>query len=223
MIYIAGGAQMACVARSTESGGQGDRPTHFAIRVKDGLRLFVARGQFKIFAVLIYSIPGWQGMSKKNPYALGGKKGRGGEREVRAAPYTEEQQVQKLVGYVNVPPQYWPFIKYSTHVRYIQRSGEFRSGGFILKNPFDTKVKGGPEKRFFKLQNGFNRGARDYKEWILAYEDVEYMYAKGTAVELTVHNDLQTAVTTLNSNVQRLATYCKRLEKRVAALEAGLE
>ena len=158
----------------------------------------------------------------KNPYELAGRGKAGGQpdRPARAGTFTEAEQLAKLEGYVVIPKDYWPYVKYSTHVRYTEKTGEFRGGGFILNNPFDTKVKGSAtEKRFFKFQNGFNKAANDHKEWIVAYEDVEYLYAKGSAVELTLQRDLQTAVTTLSGNIQRLADYCKKLERRISELE----
>lgn len=159
-----------------------------------------------------------------NPYQLDdGRRREGPDRTVRAAVLTDEEKRQKLQGYVKVPREFWPFLKYSTHVRYIEtaaKGGEFRSGGFVLKNPFDTKVRGGlEEKRFVKLQNGFYKAARDHAEWIVAYEDIEHLYAKGEAVELTLQRDIQTAVAALSSNISRVAEYCKKLEQRVAACE----
>lgn len=157
----------------------------------------------------------------KNPYELGEKKGP--DRPALAVPLTEGEQRAKLEGYVRVPREHWPFVPYSTHVRYIEtaaKGGEFRSGGFVLKNPFDTKPRGSTEeKRFFKLQNNFYKANKDHMEWIVAYEDIEYLYVKGTGVELTLQSDLKEVVSTLNQNMQRLATYCKQLEARIAALE----
>lgn len=158
----------------------------------------------------------------KNPYELGDGK-QGPDRPALAVALTEDEQRAKLEGYVRVPRELWPFVGYSTHVRYIEtaeKGGEFRSGGFILKNPFDTKTRGSTEeKRFFKLQNNFYKSNGDHKEWIIAYEDVEHLYVKGTGVELTLQTDLKEVVTTLNGNIQRLAAYCKKLEARIAALE----
>lgn len=163
-------------------------------------------------------------MSAANPYQLDDKKKGGPARPAQAATLTEAEQLEKLTGYVVVPKDLWPFVKYSTHVRYNEtaaRGGEFRGGGFVLNNPYDTKVRGSTtEKRFMKLQNGFNKTVRDHKEWIVAYEDIEYLYAKGTGVELTLQRDLQTAVTALNANISRLAEYSKKLERRVAELES---
>lgn len=166
-----------------------------------------------------------------NPFELGGRggaaaaAGRGGAAAAARlrTPLTEAEQLEKLNGYVSVPRDLWPFVKYSTHVRYIEteaRGGEFRSGGFILNNPFDIKPRGSAvEKRFFKMQNGFAKAARDHAEWIVAYEDVAFLYAKGAAVELTLQRDIQTAATTLAENVQRVADYSKKLEGRITALE----
>jgi hypothetical protein len=160
-------------------------------------------------------------MSANNPYQLAGRNG-GPDLPAQAATLTEAEQIEKLRGYVVVLKDFWPNVKYSTHVRYIEteaKGGEFRGGGFILNNPFDTKVRGGTtEKRFMKLQNGFVKSARDHKEWIVAYEDIEFLYVKGAGVELTLQHDLQTAVTALNANIARLAEYCKKLERRVAEL-----
>jgi hypothetical protein len=154
----------------------------------------------------------------ENPYDLakGGRgKGRGGRppppRPALATPLTESEQLEKLTGYLAVPADFWPFVRYSTHVRYITTDGDFRSGGFVLKNPFDTKVQGrGAEKRFLKLQNGFNRSA---------CSDVAYLYVKGDGADLSPKPDLETAVKGLNQNIQKLAEFCKKLEKRIAALE----
>ena len=163
----------------------------------------------------------------ENPYDLakGGRgKGRGGRppppRPALATPLTESEQLEKLTGYLAVPADFWPFVRYSTHVRYITTDGDFRSGGFVLKNPFDTKVQGrGAEKRFLKLQNGFNRSAHDYAEWIVCYDDIAYLYVKGDGADLSLKQDLETAVKGLNQNIQKLAEFCKKLEKRIAALE----
>jgi len=158
-----------------------------------------------------------------NPYELRGRAPGGPARPARAAPLTEEEQLAKLAGYVAVARAFWPNVKYATHVRYVEtaaRGGEFRGGGFVLRNPFDVKPRGATaEKRFIKLKNGFNSKARDYAEWIVAYEDIEHLFAKGTGAEMTLQQDLQSAVKTLSENLQRMAAYCKKLELRVAGLE----
>ncbi len=133
---------------------------------------------------------------------------------------TEEEKRERLEGYFQVPPDYWAYVQYSTHVRYINKEGEFFSGGFVLKNPFDVKPQGGDvEKRFIKLMNGFNKAAREHKEWIVAYEDIEFFYAKGSGIELALQQDLRASAEALNGNIKKVAEYCKKLEKRIARLE----
>jgi hypothetical protein len=167
-------------------------------------------------------------MSAENPYNLIGKGGKGnkGERDgtpsrvVRGTTYTEKEQQDRLQGYISVPQEYWHQIKYSTHVRYIENSGEFRVGGFVLKNPYDVKVEGGTqEKRFIKMQNGFNKTVQTYKEWIVAYEDIAYLYAKCDGVTLTLRKDLESTVKSLNANIKKLVEYCKKLEGRIQTME----
>jgi hypothetical protein len=131
-------------------------------------------------------------------------------------------QRKKLEGYVKVPPHYWPFVKYATHARYLEKTGEFRGGGFVLKNPFDTVVQGGgAPKRFIKMQNNFGRGA-GHKEWIVAYEDIAHLYAKASGVELTIRDDVKDVVKKINENFETLAAHHKKLERRLEALEQRL-
>jgi hypothetical protein len=164
-----------------------------------------------------------------NPYKLAGK-GVGPAAPTRATVLTEAEKADKLRGYVELPRDCWENAKYGTHVRYVTKDGSFRSGGFIVNNPFDTKVRGtAVEKRFFKLKNGFNKAAGGFKEWIVAYEDVEFFYAKPTGVERATHQRLEktlisinATVRTINENASQIAKQYKKLEGRVAALESRL-
>lgn len=160
-------------------------------------------------------------MAGKNPFDLGDGRGKKGpERPVRPVALTEAEQKEKLEGYMSIPKEYWPNLKYGTHLRYIETSGEFRGGGFVLQNPHDIKPRGSTtEKRFIKMMNNFSRQSGDHKEWIVAYEDIEYLYAKGSGTEMTILRDLRTAITGMDANVRRLAEYAKGLEKRIGALE----
>ncbi len=156
-----------------------------------------------------------------NPYELSerGNLGKQPERPIRAGTLTETEKLAKLEGYVTIPQDFWPSVKHSTHVRYILKTGEFRTGGFIVQNPFDYKPRDSQtEKRFFKLKNGFDRNS---VEWMAAYEDVEYLYAKATGVELALQQDLKKMATIFNGNIDRLVTSYKKLERRLAELESG--
>jgi hypothetical protein len=156
----------------------------------------------------------------KNPFDLEGRDG-GPDRPRGARVWTAEEQAEKLNGYLEIPPEYWEHIRYGTHVRYILKTDGFRPGGFVLKNPFDHKPKGGAvEKRFVKLQNGFNDKARDYQQWLVAYEDVAKFYVKTDAGVMVMMQSLEVAVKGLNENIRKLAEHSKKLELRVAGLEA---
>jgi hypothetical protein len=158
-------------------------------------------------------------MAEKNPFDLEGRDG-GPERPHAARVWTAEEQAEKLNGYLEIAPEFWEQIRYGTHVRYVTKAGDFRPGGFVLKNPFDTKPKGGTvEKRFMKLQNGFNDKARGYASWLLAFEDAAKIYIKPDAGVLMVLQSLETAVRGLNENIRKLAEHSKKLEQRIAALE----
>jgi len=154
-------------------------------------------------------------MSGKNPFDLNNKKKTGGAPAAKLRkPLTTEEKREKLQGYIQVPEEFWPNVAYGKHVRYVEtkaRGGEFRGGGFVVRNPFDTKVKGGPtEKRFIKFQNNFAKASPTHKEWIAAYEDIAYLYVKGTGAELAIQKDLRKAVESLNHNITRLAEFVKK-------------
>jgi hypothetical protein len=155
----------------------------------------------------------------KNPFDLAGRGG-GPARAHPARVWTPEEQAKKLAGYLEVRPEYWEQVRYGTHVRYYTKDGQFRTGGFVQKNPLDTKPHGAPEeKRFMKLHNGFNEKAPGYASWILAYEDAARIFIKPDAGTLQVIKDLETAVAGLNANIRKVAEYTKILETRIAALE----
>lgn len=157
-----------------------------------------------------------------NPFNLDKKK-KGGlpPKEYKAKTYTDEEKAEALHGYMEIPEDLWVFVRYGTHVRYITKAGEFRPGGFVTRNPFDTKVKGSDvEKRFMKMQNGFYVKTTGHIEWMVAYEDIGHLYAKPDASALTVQRMLENAVVGLNNNIKQIALHAKKLEKRVEALEA---
>lgn len=159
--------------------------------------------------------------SPANPFQLSERPAGGAERaRLRRPPLTEAEQLERLAGYVVVPRELWRSVQYGTHVRYTEteeRGGEFKIGGFVAHNPHIFVPNGETaEKTFFKLKGGFFPKA---VEWVIAYEDIAFLYAKASAVELVLQHDLQTAVAALNANTARLAEYSKKLERRIAELE----
>jgi hypothetical protein len=134
--------------------------------------------------------------------------------------WTEGEKVEKLRGYVEVPPEYWEQVRYGTHLRYYTKADGFRPGGFVLKNPFDTAPGDGAPKRFLKLQNGFSDKVRGYAQWLVAYEDLARIFIKPDAGTLVALQLIELAVKGLNENIRKLAEYSKKLESRLSALEA---
>ena len=158
-------------------------------------------------------------LADKNPFDLEGRDG-GPDRTRGVRIWTAEEQAEKLSGYLEVPPEYWDQIRYGTHVRYFSKVEGFRPGGFVMKNPFDTKPKGAAvEKRFMKLQNGFSDKARGYQQWLVSYADTAKFYIKPDAAVLVMMQSLEIAVKGLNDNIRKLAEHSKKLEARIASLE----
>lgn len=157
--------------------------------------------------------------AEKNPFDLEGRDG-GPDRAHPAKTWTAEEQAEKLTGYLEIAPEYWAQIRYGTHVRYVTKDGQFRTGGFVVKNPFDMKARGAAdEKRFMKLQNGFNDKAHGYQCWVFAYEDVARVYMKPDAAVVMILHRLDGAVQGLNANIRKVVEHAKKLEARLAALE----
>lgn len=155
----------------------------------------------------------------KNPFSLEGRN-EGPDRTHIARVWTEEEQAEKLIGYLEIPPEYWDQIKYGSHIRYYTKTNGFRPGGFVSRNPFDFKPqKTGTEKRFMKLQNGFNEKDRGYQQWLVAYEDVAKFYIKPDAAVLVMMQSLELAIKGLNENIRKLVDHSKRNDLRVLALE----
>jgi hypothetical protein len=155
-----------------------------------------------------------------NPFSLNKKKPGGPDTPHKSTTYTEDEQKELLNGYVEVPEDLWPLVRYGTHVRYITKEGLFRVGGFVAKNPLDAKKEGKEEKRFVRLQNGFSKGGRGYAEWVVAYEDIKNWYTKPDACTMAVQRSLEKAVVALNGNIRKLVAHSSALEKRIVALEA---
>lgn len=159
----------------------------------------------------------------QNPFELKARND-GPEIEHVSKVWTDEEQAEKLSGYLEVQPEFWAQIKYGIHLRYFTKAEGYRPGGFVLRNPFDITPKGSAdEKRFIKLQNGFNDKLRGYAQWIVAYEDISKIYIKPDASSLVIINMLETSVKSLNENIRKIAEYCKKFETRITALEASIK
>jgi len=146
--------------------------------------------------------------------------------------FSQREQEEKLTGYLEVSNEVWPQIRYGTHIRYYLKTGEFRTGGFVSKNPFDVAINNDrtqnpnqPErlnkekKTYIKIQNGFNEKLKGYYQWIVSYDDIEKIYIKPDAGVLTMIKTLESVVSGLNDNIQKLALTSRLLEKRIIQLE----
>lgn len=129
-------------------------------------------------------------MSNKNPYQLKNV-ANGGEKPLNSSlrkPLTEYEQREKLVGYANIPKDKWPFLVYLNHIRYITTDGKFNTGGFIASNNINDAEKG----RKLKLKNSLFKTNPGYSEYLVNYSDIEFLYCKLTAAELTLQDDIHT-------------------------------
>ena len=129
-------------------------------------------------------------MSNKNPYQLKSAV-RGAEKPLNSSlrkPLTEAEQREKLVGYANIPKDKWIFLVHGNHIRYITTDGEFNSGGFIASNSITDAEKG----RRIKLKNSLFKTNPGYTEYLVSYSDIEFLYCKLTAAELTLQDDIHT-------------------------------
>jgi hypothetical protein len=155
----------------------------------------------------------------KNPYALS-ENLQGPKKQHPSKTWTIEEQNEKLVGYIEVPPQFWDHIKFRVHIRYYTKDEGFRTGGFVLQNPFIFKSQDdGTEKKYIKLQNGFNEKAGNYMHWMVDYENLDKIFMKPDAGVMVVLHSLEIVVKGINDNIRRLAEHSKRLEARLSALE----
>jgi len=140
--------------------------------------------------------------------------------------FSQREQEDKLTGYLEVDRNVWPQIRYGTHIRYYLKTGEFRTGGFVAKNPFEVVVSddnsiksNGGKKTYIKIQNGFNEKLKGFYQWIAAYDDIDKIYIKPDAGVLTMVHTLEGIVNTLNENIQKLAAAAKMMERRISQLE----
>ena len=158
-------------------------------------------------------------MSNNNPFILTKKEGP--KPQQLAKILTKAEQKEKLIGYLEISKEHWPQIRYGTHIRYITKSGEFRTGGFIMKNPLEiVNPKTKKITTYIKLQNGFNDKATNYANWIANYEEISNIYIKPDAGVLTLLASIETIVTGLNDNITKLVKHAQSLENRLEILES---
>jgi hypothetical protein len=148
--------------------------------------------------------------------------------------WSENEQNEKLIGYLEIAPNLWPSIKCGSHIRYITKNNEFRTGGFVLKNPFTFKgisdiIKPSieinninnnyGEQVGFRLQNFFNKTSPDYASWNVSYDDIMKLYIKVDAGIRTVVQSLENTIESININMKKITEYIKKMDERLRKLE----
>ena len=148
-----------------------------------------------------------------NPFDLSRKVAAGAVVQPLAREWTEAEQAQKLVGYIEISEPYWEHIRFNSHVRYYSKTGGFRPGGFVVENP-GARVEAGsaePAKKVIRLKNGFTPQAMT---WAVEYDDIERIFVKADAVVLELKHDFDRALESINANMQKLAAHIVSLRDR---------
>lgn len=167
-----------------------------------------------------------------NPFSITPKRaGDSPKRNRYLSTWTQSEQNNKLLGYLEISPDLWPNIKCGSHIRYITKDNEFRTGGFVLKNPFiysgtDTfkpsieiniNIESG--RIGFRLQNYFNKQSPDYTTWTVSYADTMKVYLKVDASIRTVVQSLEDTIENININMKKITEYIKKMDERIKKLE----
>jgi hypothetical protein len=161
---------------------------------------------------------------EKNPYELQGRKPAGPPKKVKGREWSPEEQKEKLKDYIEMPRSDWEKVKYGTHVRYYTKEGEFRTGGFVLNNPYSYKPRNSPKEVVaIRLQNNYNQKAPGYAAWVAPYESISRLFVKmesgAIALRDLFEEALRNSVEGLNGNIRKIATAVGGLEGRLSALE----
>ena len=171
-----------------------------------------------------------------NPFSIDSKRGKNSPKRVRySGVWTQTEQNDKLIGYLEIAPDLWTSIKCGSHIRYITKDNQFRPGGFVMKNPYSYKgdttvikpsveiVGINPEvgeRIGFRLQNCFNRQSPDYSTWTVAYDDIMKLYLKVDASIRTVVQSLENTIESININMRKITEYVKKMDERLKKIEA---
>lgn len=156
----------------------------------------------------------------KNPFELTRKTGGtdSPKRPRYSNVWTEDEQHDKLKGYLEIKPENWSTIKCGSHIRYITHDNIFRPGGFVMKNPYTFLDKVG-----MRLQNFFNRNSPEYSTWAIAYEDISKIYMKIEASSRTIVQSLEITIESINSNMKKITDYIKMLDDRIKKIESKIK
>jgi len=135
-------------------------------------------------------------MSHGNPHDPSYGKEAGPSKAHPSTTYTHKEQEDLLHNYIAIPDDFIENIRYGTHIRYIRKSGEFRVGGYVARNPMTSREG----KKFIVLRSSLYAKSPNTAEWTLAYDDILTVYALMDAVSLTIQRNSEEAFKTVNRN-----------------------
>jgi hypothetical protein len=147
---------------------------------------------------------------------------------------TEEELFKKTQGYMEIPIEFWSFIKAGTYIKYINSNDEFKQGGIVIKNPVKLKEKETlikPEVNFDDDNNLEYKSAMMLKSmifkpnttpiiWTMKYEEFKKIYIKIDAALNVIIHKLDSTIESVNLNMKKISTYINKLESRLSKLEA---
>ena len=155
-----------------------------------------------------------------NQFSLKGRGLAAGPVKHEARQWTPEEQAEKLAGYMEVPRKHWPFIEYGANIRYYTReedgSEKFRYGGFVSVNQAQASVGSGLDNRVIRLSSGFGK---DSSQWSLNFENTTRIFIRPNACSLILADNIRGLSTSIDTNLQKIASFIKKLDERIAALE----
>lgn len=132
---------------------------------------------------------------------------------------TPEKQRELLQGYIELSPRYWGNLSTGDQIRYyVKDSGEFRYGGIVQIPRFKSNSRTAPETDLMLIK----KAARWSKPWAVKWDNILKIYIIPSVSLMVMHHNLQTTITTINSNIQQLADAFRALDKRLQKVEARL-
>jgi len=172
--------------------------------------------------------------TENNPFNIDSKRARNSPKRNRYSNvWTQSEQNNKLLGYLEISPNLWTSIKCGSHIRYITKDNEYKPGGFIMKNPFlykdeiklikpSIEIENDDEykKMGFRLQNSFNRKSPDYITWLVPYDDIMKIYLKVDASIRIIVNSLENTIENININMRKITDYIKKMDEKIKKIES---
>lgn len=138
--------------------------------------------------------------------------------------YSDTDIKELINGYVPIKCDKFPLVKSGTHARYLRKDGLFRRGGFISKNPIETKPDSyGKTRKLFLFRSGV--GTRGGINWMVNYDDIETMWIKiGLEFDLFVKPEIDKLLShihTLFQQVTRLTEDTNKLKLMYKKIKNG--